>query len=32
MLDKTPSLQIKYNKSQKEIEEKLGKYIAVRFN
>ncbi len=31
VLDKTPSLQIKYNRSQREVEEKLSKYIVVRF-
>ncbi len=30
-LDKTPTLQIKYNRPQREIEEKLSKYIVVRF-
>ncbi len=31
LLDKTPSLQVKYNRPQREIEEKLSKYIVVRF-
>jgi hypothetical protein len=31
LLDEKPSLVIKYNRPQKEIEEKLSKYIVVRF-